>query len=111
MTLFSETTLTPILDGLLKKSNPSIRILKTNSPETEVEFRQKSAKNGNRRKRYWSFAGSAPETEMQVELATILRRKRKCQHRGIKGAFELAAIFAPRPIRPPALEWRESVYV
>lgn len=47
MTLFSETTLTPILDGLLKKSNPSIRVLKTNSPETEVEFRQKSAKNGN----------------------------------------------------------------
>jgi hypothetical protein len=44
MTLFSETTLTPISDGLLKKSNPSIRVLKTNLPETEVEFRQKSAK-------------------------------------------------------------------
>jgi hypothetical protein len=47
---------------------------------------------------------------MYVELAPILRRKRKCQHRGIKGAFELAAVFAPRPIRPPALESRESVY-
>ena len=47
MTLFSETTLTPILDGLLKKSNPSICVLKTNSPDMEVEFCQKSAKNGN----------------------------------------------------------------
>ena len=76
MTLFSETTLTPILDGLLKKSNPSIRVLKTNSPETEVEFRQKSAKyrsetelefrweragNGDVR---WTRSNFAPEAEV-----------------------------------------------